>query len=146
MREELSLSLKITKPRIRETKQLAQENTRTETQAQVCLKFSLYATLSRWWRGRPGVLRFMGSQRVGHDWATELNWDAIYIESENESRSVTDSLWPHGLVHRILQARILEWVAFPVSRESSQPRDRTQISHIACGFFYQLSHQGNPLN
>ena len=24
--------------------------------------------------GRPGVLRFMGSQRVGHDWATELNW------------------------------------------------------------------------
>jgi len=26
-----------------------------------------------WWIGRPGVLRFMGSQRVGHDWATELN-------------------------------------------------------------------------
>ena len=29
----------------------------------------------RWlWTGRPGVLRFMGSQRFGHDWATELNW------------------------------------------------------------------------
>ena len=27
-----------------------------------------------WWTGRPGVLRFTGSQRVGHDWATELNW------------------------------------------------------------------------
>ena len=27
-----------------------------------------------WWTGRPGVLRFMGSQKVGHDWATELNW------------------------------------------------------------------------
>ena len=27
-----------------------------------------------WWTGRLGVLRFMGSQRVGHDWATELNW------------------------------------------------------------------------
>ena len=26
-----------------------------------------------WWTGRPGVLRFMGSQRVGHDWAAELN-------------------------------------------------------------------------
>ena len=26
-----------------------------------------------WWTGRPGVLQFMGSQRVGHDWATELN-------------------------------------------------------------------------
>ena len=29
---------------------------------------------SWWWTGRPGVLRFMGSQRVGHDWITELNW------------------------------------------------------------------------
>ena len=29
---------------------------------------------SWWWTGRPGVLRFMGSQRVGHDWAAELNW------------------------------------------------------------------------
>ena len=29
---------------------------------------------SWWWTRRPGVLRFMGSQRVGHDWATELNW------------------------------------------------------------------------
>ena len=27
-----------------------------------------------WWTGRPSVLRFMGSRRVGHDWATELNW------------------------------------------------------------------------
>jgi len=27
-----------------------------------------------WWTGRPGVLQFMGSQRVEHDWATELNW------------------------------------------------------------------------
>ena len=29
---------------------------------------------SWWWTGRPGVLGFMGSQRVGHNWATELNW------------------------------------------------------------------------
>ena len=29
---------------------------------------------SWWWTGRPGVLWFMGSQRVWHDWATELNW------------------------------------------------------------------------
>ena len=29
---------------------------------------------SWWWTGRPGVLRFMGSQRVGHSWVTELNW------------------------------------------------------------------------
>ena len=38
-------------------------------------------------------------------------------------------------VYGILQARILEWVALPFTRESSQPRDRTQVSLIAGGFF-----------
>ena len=53
-----------------------------------------------------------------------------------------DSLRPHGLQTPqaplsmgILQARILEWVAVHFLRESSQPRDRTQFSHIAGGFF-----------
>ncbi|XP_055391777.1 androgen-induced gene 1 protein isoform X5 [Bubalus kerabau] len=41
----------------------------------------------------------------------------------------------YPIVHGILQARILEWVAFPFSRGSSQPRARTQVSHIADGFF-----------
>ena len=31
---------------------------------------------SWWWTGSPGVLWFMGSQRVGHDWSTELNWNS----------------------------------------------------------------------
>ena len=35
----------------------------------------VWVNSGRWsWTGRRGVLRFMGSQRVGHDWATELNW------------------------------------------------------------------------
>ena len=38
-------------------------------------------------------------------------------------------------VHGILQARILEWVAIPFSREPSQTRDQTQVSCIAGGFF-----------
>ena len=38
-------------------------------------------------------------------------------------------------VHGILQARILEWVAFPFSRGSSQPRDWTQVSCTGGGFF-----------
>ena len=38
-------------------------------------------------------------------------------------------------VHRILQAKILEWVAIPFSRRSSWPRDRTQVSCIAGRFF-----------
>ena len=34
---------------------------------------------SWWWIGRPGVLRFMGSHRVGQDWATEMNWTELRI-------------------------------------------------------------------
>ena len=33
---------------------------------------------SLWWTGRPGVLWFIGSQRVGYDWVTELNWSIIH--------------------------------------------------------------------
>ena len=75
---------------------------------------------SWWWTGKPGVLQSMGSQRVGHDWATELNWillqgrldclefflfppttfQALGASSVQFSRSVvSDSLRPHGLQH-----------------------------------------------
>ena len=47
--------------------------------------------------GKPGVLQSMGSQRVVHDWATELN-EVIPCMKVSEKRSVmSDSLWPHGL-------------------------------------------------
>ena len=42
---------------------------------------------------------------------------------------------PGSSVHGILQARTLEWVAMPSSRGSSQPKDQTQVSQIAGGFF-----------
>ena len=42
---------------------------------------------------------------------------------------------PGSSVHEILQARILEWVAMPSSRGASQPKDQTQVSHIASRFF-----------
>ena len=48
---------------------------------------------------------------------------------------MSSSLRPHGIVHGILQARILEWVAMFSSRGYSQARDWTQVSHIAGGFF-----------
>ena len=48
-------------------------------------------------------------------------------------------------VHWILQAWILEWVAFPFFKWSSQPRDRTQVSHFAGGFFTSWS-TGKPKN
>ena len=46
-----------------------------------------------------------------------------------------DCRLPGSSVHGILQARILEWVAMPSSRSSSQPRDQTQVSCIAGRFF-----------
>ena len=56
-----------------------------------------------------------------------------------ESQSVvSDSAtqWTiYGIVHGILQASITEWVHVPFSKGSSQPRDLTQVSRIAGGFF-----------
>ena len=52
------------------------------------------------------------------------------------SRSVvSNSVMMNSAVHEILQARILERIVMPFSRGSSQPRDRTQVSCIAGGFF-----------
>ena len=48
-------------------------------------------------------------------------------------------------VHGILQVRILEWVAVPFSRGSSQPRDQTQVSHIAGGSL-PAEPQGKPFD
>ena len=56
----------------------------------------------------------------------------VHHVTVTESCSVMfDTLQPHGIVHGILQARILERVAVPFSRGSSQPRDQTQVSGIA---------------
>ena len=46
-----------------------------------------------------------------------------------------DCSLPGSSVHGILQARILEWIAIPLSRGSSQPRDWTCVSYIAGKFF-----------
>ena len=51
---------------------------------------------------------------------------------------------PWTVVHGLLQTRILEWVAFPFSRRSSQPRDRIQVSHIAGQFFTNWATRGRP--
>ena len=74
--------------------------------------------------GKPGELPSMGSHRIGHDWS-----DLAAAAGSS--------------VHGIFQARILEWGALSFSRGSSQPRDRTWVSHIV-GRLYRLNHQGNP--
>jgi len=93
---------------------------------------------SWWWTGRPGVLRFMGSQRVGHDWVTELKWpdSVLYAATGNWFHvwlfaTPIDCSLPGSSIHGIFQARILEWVAISFSRGSSQSRDWTWVSRIA---------------
>ena len=48
---------------------------------------------SWWWTGRPGVLWFMGSQRVGHDWVTEMNWTELKIIQKKIFKEVPLSFW-----------------------------------------------------
>ena len=89
------------------------------------------------WTEEAGGLQAMGSQRVGHDWVTkQVLCTELTIESESPS-VVSDSLYMDHTytVHGILQARILEWVAFPFSKATSQPRDQTPFSCIAGRFF-----------
>ena len=62
---------------------------------------------NRWWTGRPGVLWFMGSPRVGHDWATELNWRSGFF-SENALQR--QSLAP--LREQLQQPQNVLWFAF----------------------------------
>ena len=52
---------------------------------------------SWWWTGRPGMLRFMGLQRVRHDWATELKWTDPDLKSL--SAIPLCWLWDGGLNH-----------------------------------------------
>ena len=72
------------------------------------------------------------------DWFP-LGWTGlIFLQPQGLSRifsNTTDCSLPSSSVHGILQARIMEWVAVPFSRRSSQPRDRSQVSCIAGGFF-----------
>ena len=66
----------------------------------------------------------------------EWCWSWVPWDKVNVAQSCL-TLWDpmDYTVHGILQARILEWVAFPFSRGSSQSRDQTQVSRIAGRFF-----------
>ena len=75
------------------------------------------------------------------EFSRQEDWSGLpfpYIKV-NWKRKWLSHVWlfvtPWIVVHGILQAKILEWVAFPFSRGSSQPRDQAQISHIAGRFF-----------
>ena len=68
-------------------------------------------------------------------WQLEVNFQDLWKVKVKVAQSCP-TLWDpmDYIVHGILQTRTLEWIAFPFSRGSSQPRDWTQVSCIATGF------------
>ena len=58
---------------------------------------------SWWWTGRPGMLQSMGFQRVGHDWATELNWTMLpktHWALDTTRHHPEGSLWMSAFKHQ----------------------------------------------
>ena len=83
---------------------------------------------SWWWTGRPGALRFMGSQRVGHDWVTELNW----TEWPEEFLFWYPIILPFHTIHGVLKARILKWLVIPFSSGPHSPPWPARLG-LPCG-------------
>ena len=85
----------------------------------------------------------MGKKRV---------WNAVHAKSLQSSLTLCNPMNhrpPGSCVHGILQARILEWVAMPSSRGSSQPRDQLEslmFPALAGGFLYHSCHLGSSRN
>ena len=82
-----------------------------------------------------------------------VHWVSDARESESHS-ILSNSLWPHGLypasssvlcssVHGILQAGILEWLAFPFSRGFPTQGSNPDLPHCR-RILYRLSHEGSP--
>ena len=85
--------------------------------------------------GRNGN-RGQGEENITKTWRWDVygRWGAEKC-CEWKSLSLVQLFVSPWTIHGILQARILEWETFLFSRESSQPRDQTQVSRIAGGFF-----------
>ena len=65
--------------------------------------------------------------------AVKYGWGSEWVKVTQSCLTLCNPI--DYTVHGILQARLMEWVAFPTCRGSSQPRDQTQVSHIAGRFF-----------
>ena len=80
-------------------------------------------------------LRYSHRNILSQLWKSLLNNWGMKVKVKVTQSCLTLCDPVDGTVHGILQASIREWVAFPFSRGSSQPRNRTQVSSIAGGFF-----------
>ena len=102
-------------------------------------------------RGEMAALRLLWISPRSLSWNKFSACLLFTHESESDSRSVVSNSttpWNNNNVSLLFlgisQARILEWVAIPFSRGSSQARDWTQVSCIAGGFFTSWATKGSP--
>ena len=78
-----------------------------------------------WWKGRPGMLQFMGSQRLRHKWATELNWTDGQLETIEELRTFFPLILKRWLSvkeahHSLLTQRQYKAVSWVCAQESGE--------------------------
>ena len=101
---------------------------------------------SWWWTGRPGVLQFMGLHRVGHDWATELNWTGG-SDSKEPAYSTDQGLIPgSGRSPGEGNSNSLQYSCLenPIDRGAWRAtvhgltKNRTRLSYIYLPCFHQL--------
>ena len=91
------------------------------------------------------IFKYLGTMKVYYlscsvlvppqDWGVSKQSESEVAQSCPTLFDPMDGSLPGSAVHGIFQARILEWAAISFSRGSSQPRDRTRVSHIAGRFF-----------
>ena len=99
---------------------------------------------SWWWTGRPGVLQFMGSQRVRHDWATELNWlmgsDAMILVFWMLSFKPTFSLSSFTFIKRPFSSSLLSAIRVVSSAYLNLLIFLPAIDSSLCFFQSSVSH------
>ena len=112
---------------------------------------------SWWWTGRPGMLRFMGSQRVGHDWATEPNWTELMVDLQCCVNFFCASLarWPWvwassgswwwtgkpGMVQSMGSQRVGTWLSDWTELTENCPLQRLHLQ--LCSFTMIVCHELN---
>ena len=110
---------------------------------------------SWWWTGKPGVLQSMGSQRVGHDWATELNWTVLALCNGPHSVECV-SLWINPLLtYHFVSYWILSvmrhqepelhycgfWLGLSPSHVGSGPNLKKTVSLLSLSFWMVLPYK-----